>query len=86
MAVPSDKLQITVFRPAKPLARYVSYYSLRQGALEREEILRPIYARTQQTLEFYLQDRYRLQTAKGELTAPAVLLTGQSTGPKGDLI
>lgn len=56
MVAPESKLRITLFRPAGPLAAYVSHYGLRRGSLEREEILRPIYARTQQTLEFYLQD------------------------------
>jgi len=86
MAASNGELRLTLFRPARTLAPYVSHYGLRKGGLEREEFLRPIYARTQQTLEFYLQDRYRLQTAEGQLTAPSVLLTGQSTSPKGKLI
>ncbi len=86
MAASNGKLRITLFQPARTLAPYVSHYGLRQGALEQEELLRPIYVRTQQTLEFYLQDRYRLQTVGGELTAPGILLTGPSTGPKGSLI
>lgn len=65
MAASKGKLQISLFRPARTLAPYVSHYGLRKGGLERGEFLRPIYARTQQTLESYMQDRYRLQTAEG---------------------
>jgi AraC-like DNA-binding protein len=86
MAKSTAKLQVTKFQPSELLASYVSHYGLRQGRLNQTQIVRPIYARTQQTLEFYLQDRYRIQTTKSDWTMPGALLAGPSTGPKGDLI
>jgi methylphosphotriester-DNA--protein-cysteine methyltransferase len=60
---------------------------LRQGSLDQaQQLVRPIYARTQQTLEFYLQDRYRIRTLENDWTTPSVLLAGPSTRRKGDLI
>ena len=49
-------------------------------------VLRPIYARTQQILEFYLFERYQIRAPEGTWTAPKVLLAGPSTDVKGDLI
>ena len=75
-----------VFLPCEPISRYVSHYGLRQGKSEDCVVLRPIYARTQQTLEFYLLDRYQIRGPEGTWTAPKILLVGPSTKVKGDLI
>ena len=80
------KLPVTMYPPCEPISRYVSHYGLRQGQLEDFQVLRPIYARTQQVLEFYLLDRYQIRTREGTWTAPNVLLAGPSTEVKGDLI
>ncbi|HEY1462726.1 MAG TPA: helix-turn-helix domain-containing protein [Terriglobales bacterium] len=80
------RLPVKVYLPCEPISRYVSHYGLRQGKLEDCVVLRPIYARTQQILEFYLLDRYQVRTPEGTWTAPEVLLAGPSTKVKGDLI
>ena len=80
------KLPVTIYPPRGPISRYVSHYGLRQGQLEDFQVLRPIYARTQQVLEFYLLDRYQIRTPEGTWTAPKVLQAGPSTKVKGDLI
>jgi methylphosphotriester-DNA--protein-cysteine methyltransferase len=86
MTETSFRLQLKVFPPCEPISRYVSHYGLRQGKSEDCAVLRPIYARTQQTLEFYLLDSYQIRTPARIWTAPKVLLAGPSTKIKGDLI
>ncbi|MGA8368138.1 MAG: AraC family transcriptional regulator [Candidatus Acidiferrales bacterium] len=80
------RLPVKVYLPREPISYYVSHYGLRQGKSEDCVVLRPIYARTQQTLEFYLLDRYQIRGPGGTWTAPKVLLAGPSTKVKGDLI
>jgi AraC-like DNA-binding protein len=80
------KLPVAIYPPCGLISRYVSHYGLRQGQLEDLQVLRPIYARTQQVLEFYLLDCYQIRTPEGTWTAPNVLLAGPSTKVKGDLI
>jgi hypothetical protein len=80
------KLPVKVYLPCEPISHYVSHYGLRQGKSEDCAVLRPIYARTQQLLEFYVLDRYQIRAPEGAWTAPKVLLAGPSTKVKGDLI
>jgi AraC-like DNA-binding protein len=73
--------------PSLPLQDYVRRYQVRMEVVQTKTIFRPLPARTDQFMEFYLSDNYRLidyESGKVSFSAP-VLVVGPSTRRKTDL-
>jgi len=75
-------------RPSRALSPYVKAYEERVQRLDRTVVLRPLPARTEQFLEFYLADRYRVrEIASGAVeTAPDAVLVGLQTYRRVDIV
>ncbi|PTS81641.1 MULTISPECIES: helix-turn-helix domain-containing protein [unclassified Caulobacter] len=75
-------------RPSRALSPYVKAYEERVQRLDRTVVLRPLPARTEQFLEFYLADRYRVrEIASGAVeTAPDAVLVGMQTYRRVDIV
>lgn len=75
-------------RPSAPLAPYVMAFEERVQRLDKTVVLRPLPARPEQFLEFYLADRYQVRDAvTGEVeTTPESVLVGPQTYRRVDVL
>lgn len=75
-------------RPGRLLAPYVKAFEERRRRLDATVVLRPLPARTEQFLEFYLADRYRVRDiASGAVeAAPDIVLVGLQTYRRVDVL
>jgi len=75
-------------RPSRLLSPYVKAFEERVQRLDATVVLRPLPARTEQFLEFYLADRYRVrEIATGAVvTAPDTVLVGLQTYRRVDVM
>lgn len=75
-------------RPSRLLSPYVKAFEERVQRLDATVVLRPLPARTEQFLEFYLADRYRVRDiATGAIeTAPEAVLVGLQTYRRVDVL
>jgi AraC-like DNA-binding protein len=75
-------------RPSRHLAPFVKAFEERVQRLDATVVLRPLPARTEQFLEFYLADRYRVrEIASGAVeTAPDAVLVGLQTYRRVDVM
>lgn len=75
-------------RPSRLLSPYVKAFEERVQRLDATVVLRPLPARTEQFLEFYLADRYRVRDiASGAIeTAPQAVLVGLQTYRRVDVL
>lgn len=75
-------------RPSPRLSPFVRAFEARTQRLDAQLVLRPLPARPEHFLEFYLADRYRVRdTASGAVdTAPAVVLVGPQTFRRVDVL
>ncbi len=75
-------------RPSRLLSPYVKAFEERVQRLDATVVLRPLPARTEQFLEFYLADRYRVRDiASGAIeTAPEAVLVGLQTYRRVDVL
>lgn len=80
--------EVRSLRPAPRLSPYVRAFEARIQRLDAQVVLRPLPARPEQFLEFYLADRYRVrETATGAVdTAPAAVLVGPQTFRRVDVL
>ena len=73
--------------PSPHLAPYVRVFECRRGAIEGEVAVRPLAARPEQFIEFYLGDPYRVRSADGLVrAAPRVVVVGVQTRRGDDLL
>ncbi len=74
--------------PSGLLAPHVKAFEERVQTLDAAVVLRPLPARTEQFLEFYLADRYQVRAvATGAVeTAPAAVLVGLQTYRRVDVV
>lgn len=75
-------------RPAPRLSPYVRAFESRSQRLDAQIVVRPLPARPEQFLEFYLADRYRVREAStGAVdTAPPAVLVGPQTFRRVDVL
>lgn len=75
-------------RPPPRLTPYVRAFEARRQRLDAQIVVRPLPARPEQFLEFYLADRYRVREAgTGAVdTAPAAVLVGPQTFRRVDVL
>ena len=73
--------------PAAALTPFVRTYEERHREIAGERVLRPLVARPEQFLEFYLRDPYRVRASNGsESVAPRAAVVGVHTRPGGHLL
>ena len=73
--------------PTTALAPFVRTYEERHRDIAGERVLRPLVARPEQFLEFYLRDQYRVRASDGsESVAPRAAVVGVHTRPEGHLL
>lgn len=75
-------------RPSSWLSPYVRAFEARTQRLDAQLVLRPLPARPEHFLEFYLADRYRVRDAATGVveTAPAAVLVGPQTFRRVDVL
>ncbi len=74
-------------RPSTPLAPFILAYEERCARILGDHVVRPLPARTDQFIEFYLGDRYRLRAQDGgESLAPRTVAVGLQTRRGMDLL
>lgn len=80
--------EVRSLRPTARLSPYVRAFEARIQRLDAQVILRPLPARPEQFLEFYLADRYRVrEAATGAVdTTPAAVLVGPQTFRRVDVL
>lgn len=80
--------EVRGLRPTPRLSPYVRAFEARTQRLDSQVVLRPLPARPEQFLEFYLADRYRVrETATGAVdTTPAAVLVGPQTFRRVDVL
>ena len=80
-------LQVLRIQPSPLLAPFVRVFESRQGILRYEVAVRPLAARPEQFLEFYLGDPYRVRSEQGLVRpAPGVVVVGIHTRRGDDLL
>jgi AraC-like DNA-binding protein len=73
--------------PAAALAPFVRTYEERNSEIFGDQMLRPLTAKPEQFLEFYLRDRYCVRAPDGTLSAaPRANVVGVHTRPEGHLL
>lgn len=80
--------EVRSLRPVPRLSPYVQAFEARTQRLDAQVVLRPLPARPEQFLEFYLADRYRVRdAATGAVdTTPAAVLVGPQTFRRVDVL
>ena len=74
-------------RPSRSLTTLVRFYEERRTRVAGEAVVRPLSARTDQFIEFFLRDPYRIRAAEGAIsTAPSVVAVGLQTRRGADLL
>ncbi|MGI4878209.1 MAG: helix-turn-helix domain-containing protein [Janthinobacterium lividum] len=73
--------------PAAALAPFVRTYEERNSEISGDRMLRPLTAKPEQFLEFYLRDRYCVRAPDGTFSvAPRANVVGVHTRPGGHLL
>ena len=73
--------------PAAALAPFVRTYEERHREIAGERVIRPLVARPEQFIEFYLGDQYRVRASDGSVSvAPRAAVVGVHTRPAGHLL
>jgi AraC-like DNA-binding protein len=80
-------LEVLRVQPSPHLAPVVRLFESRLGILRHEVAVRPLAARPEQFLEFYLGDPYRVRSEQGLVRpAPGVVVVGVHTRRGDDLL
>ncbi len=73
--------------PSQGLAPFVRVFESRRGLLRHEVAVRPLAARPEQFIEFYLDDPYRVRSERGLIRpAPRAVIVGVHTRRGDDLL
>lgn len=74
--------EVRIRRPHRALSSVVTHFSQRLGQFAEMSVLRPLHARPNQFLEFYLVDPYQVEEeGKGFAPAPQTVLVGPCLTP-----
>ena len=80
-------LAVLRLRPSPPLTPFVRVFESRRGLLRHDSAVRPLAARPEQFIEFYLNDPYLVRSEAGLITpAPKVVVVGIHTRRGDDLL